>query len=127
MLSIEARAQEPYVGQLLPVAFNFCPFGSMPAAGQKLPISEYTTLYSVLGSYYGGDGITTFLLPDLRGRVPVGNNQNDLEVGQMGGTQHQQIDLPPKTADSKPVDIQGTPYLAITWCIVIQGRYPSRN
>jgi microcystin-dependent protein len=130
-LSVEARAQNNYIGQLLPVAFNFCPQHSVPAEGQQIQINQNQALYSVIGDAYGGNRMTYFQLPDLRGRVPIGKGQapdmDEVGWGQVGGTQHQQIDLPPKSADAKPVDIQGTPYLAITWCIVIEGVYPTRE
>ncbi len=65
----------PYVGQLLLVAFNFVPYGWLPCDGRLVSISEYETLFNLIGTTYGGDGQTTFGLPDLRGRVPVGMGQ----------------------------------------------------
>jgi microcystin-dependent protein len=76
LLSVEARAQtEVYLGQLLPVAFNYCPRNSLPADGRLLPISQNVALFSLIGTYYGGDGKSNFALPDLRGRVPLGQGQ----------------------------------------------------
>jgi microcystin-dependent protein len=63
---------EAYVGTLIPVAFNFNPPGWMKCEGQLLAISQFSALFSLLGTMYGGDGRVTFALPDLRGRVPVG-------------------------------------------------------
>ena len=63
---------EPFVGQLMPVGFNFAPSGWARCEGQLLSIASNTALFSLLGTTYGGDGETTFGLPDLRGRVPVG-------------------------------------------------------
>lgn len=54
------------------VAFGYAPVGWLTCEGQLLQIKEYTLLYSVIGLTYGGDGVTTFALPDLRGRIPVG-------------------------------------------------------
>jgi len=64
-----------YVGQLLLVPYNFNPRGWQFAAGQILPISQNTALFSLLGTTYGGDGKSTFALPDLRGRIPIGSGQ----------------------------------------------------
>lgn len=66
-----ASAQEFYIGQLVPVGFNFCQRQTAAANGQLLAISSNTALFSLLGTIYGGDGRTTFALPDLRGRMPM--------------------------------------------------------
>lgn len=70
-----ASAQEFYMGQILNVGFNFCPTGTLEAAGQILPIQQNAALFSLLGTTYGGNGSTTFALPDLRGRTPLGQGQ----------------------------------------------------
>ena len=62
---------EPYLGQLMCVGFNFNNRGWNNCDGQILPIAQYTALFSLFGTIYGGDGRTTFGLPDLRGRVPI--------------------------------------------------------
>lgn len=59
-----------YVGQIKMFAGNFAPLGWMFCAGQLLPISEYETLFNLIGTTYGGDGQETFALPDLRSRTP---------------------------------------------------------
>ena len=66
---------EPFLGELRLTPYNFAPQGWMFANGQLLPISQNTALFSLLGTSFGGDGITTFALPDLRGRVPVSFGQ----------------------------------------------------
>lgn len=70
---------------------NFAPNGWAFCAGQILPISQNTALFSLLGTTYGGNGTTTFALPDLRGRVPVGAGQgpglSSYALGQVGGTE----------------------------------------
>src|SRR5437763_7664725 len=66
---------EPFLGQLMLVPYNFAPRGWAFAAGQLLPISQNTALFSLLGTFYGGNGQSTFALPDLRGRVPIGFGQ----------------------------------------------------
>jgi microcystin-dependent protein len=62
---------QPYVGEIRMFAGNFAPAGWMFCSGQLLPISEYETLYNLILTTYGGDGQSTFALPDLRGRVPI--------------------------------------------------------
>jgi microcystin-dependent protein len=62
---------QPYVGEIRIFAGNFAPAGWMFCEGQLLPISENETLFNLIGTTYGGDGQSTFALPDLRGRVPV--------------------------------------------------------
>lgn len=62
---------EPYVGEIRVFAGNFAPVGWAFCDGQDLSISEYSTLFTLIGTTYGGDGQSTFALPDLRGRLPV--------------------------------------------------------
>src|ERR1700743_244632 len=62
---------QPYVGQILMLGCNFPPAGWMFCDGQLLPISENETLFNLIGTTYGGDGQSTFALPDLRGRLPI--------------------------------------------------------
>ncbi|NDP27173.1 MAG: phage tail protein [Flavobacterium sp.] len=66
-------AQEPYLGEIKLVAQNYAPRGWALCSGQLLPINQNQALFSLLGTTYGGNGQTTFALPDLRGRVPVGD------------------------------------------------------
>ena len=62
---------QPYVGEIRMFGGNFAPSGWMFCEGQLLPISEYETLFNLVGTTYGGDGQSTFALPDLRGRIPI--------------------------------------------------------
>jgi len=62
---------EPFVGEIRIFAGNFAPAGWMFCEGQLLPISEFETLFNLIGTTYGGDGQSTFALPDLRGRLPI--------------------------------------------------------
>jgi microcystin-dependent protein len=62
---------QPYVGEIRDFGFNFAPAGWMTCDGQLLPISQYDTLFNLIGTTYGGDGQSTFALPDLRGRVGI--------------------------------------------------------
>lgn len=66
---------DPYLGEIRPFGFSFAPAGWALCQGQLLSIAQNTALFSLLGTQYGGDGTTTFALPDLRGRVPIGFGQ----------------------------------------------------
>jgi microcystin-dependent protein len=74
---------QPYVGEIRMFAGNFAPAGWMFCEGQLLPISENETLFQLIGTTYGGDGESTFALPDLRGRIPIhqGNGFIPAETG----------------------------------------------
>ena len=84
-----SSANEPFIGQLMIFGGNFCPRGWANADGQLLPINQNQALFSIFGTYYGGDGRTTFGLPDLRGRVPIhvgqGPGLTDRRQGSKGG------------------------------------------
>lgn len=67
----KAMAQNNYIGEIRAVAFNFAPVGWAKCEGQILSIAQNTALFSILGTTYGGNGQTTFALPDLRGRAPM--------------------------------------------------------
>lgn len=81
----------PYLGDVMPVGFNFCPRGWAHANGALMPISQNSALFSLLGTTYGGDGRTTFGLPDLRGRQAVGEGRSpglsDWSRGERGGAE----------------------------------------
>ncbi len=82
---------QPFVGQILLVGFNFNPPGWFYCQGQLVPISDYPALYNLLGTTFGGNGQTNFALPDLRGRVPIhqgtGAGIGTYIMGQIGGTE----------------------------------------
>ena len=165
---------EPFLAEVRMVGFNFAPRGWAFCDGQILPISQNQSLYSLLGTTYGGDGRTSFALPDLRGRTPlhVGNGHT---LGQRAGNERQTLganEMPQHThelqgssnAASVPVpqdnlagaatletygDVgtapvamnAGTianagggqshetmqPWLAVHFCIALQGLFPSRT
>jgi len=83
---------QPYVGQIIPVGFNFAPVGWFLCQGQLVPISEYQALYNLIGTYYGGDGTTTFGLPNLCGRSPLHQGQgpglSNYVIGELTGTEN---------------------------------------
>ena len=77
----------PFVGEIILAGFNFAPAGYARCDGQLLPIVQNTALFSLLGTTYGGDGKSTFALPDLNGRVPIGAGQGkDLSLRDLGET-----------------------------------------
>jgi microcystin-dependent protein len=80
---------DPFVGQLLLVPYNFAPKGWAFCAGQIMAISQNTALFSLLGTTYGGDGKSTFALPNLQGMIPIGSGQGPglslYDLGQTGG------------------------------------------
>jgi microcystin-dependent protein len=77
---------QPYVGEIRMFAGNFAPAGWMFCEGQLLPISENETLFQLIGTTYGGDGESTFGLPDLRGRLPV-HQGNGFILAETGGAE----------------------------------------
>jgi microcystin-dependent protein len=117
---------EPFIGEIRMVGFSFAPRGWAFCQGQLLPIAQNSALFSLLGTQFGGDGRTSFGLPDLRGRSPVGQGQgpglSDITMGKMAGTETvtlNQTQMPSHThtaeasiavpASSNGVDTTGTP------------------
>ena len=95
---------ESYIGQLMLVGFQYAPRGWLSCDGKLLSISQFSTLFSLLGTTYGGDGRTTFALPDLRGRVPLSFGSSPgtsfYAQGQVGGVEKvtlSQAQMPPHT------------------------------
>jgi microcystin-dependent protein len=88
-------ASQPYIGAIFMFAGDFAPRGYQLCQGQILPIAQYTPLFSILGTTYGGNGSTTFALPDLRGRGPIGQGAaptlSPVVLGQVGGNQNVSI------------------------------------
>jgi microcystin-dependent protein len=88
---------EPFIGEIRMVGFNFAPRGWATCDGQLLPINQNTALFSLLGTFYGGDGRTTFGLPDLRGRVAVhrgtGPGLSSYQIGGKGGVETQALTI----------------------------------
>lgn len=160
---------EPFIGELRLFASGVVPRGWMQCAGQTLNISTNQALYSILGNVYGGDGRATFMLPDLRGRAPLGTTSGYAQ-GQAGGEENHRLtapELPPHTHEVKATSAAATkpgidgnfwaattsyaastdstmagpaiatagadqphpnmqPYIALNYCIAINGIYPSR-
>jgi len=171
---------EPFLAEVRIVGFNFAPRGWAFCDGQILPINQNQSLYSLLGTTYGGDGRTTFALPDLRGRTPIhvgrSNGGADHREGQKGGEETHTLsaaEMPQHrhavsasrdnntsvaptglsyasarertyaTFDASQAialapgilrDVGGgqahnnmQPFLALNFCIALQGLFPSRN
>lgn len=168
---------EPFLAEVRIVGFNFAPRGWAFCDGQILPINQNQSLYALLGTTYGGDGRTTFALPDLRGRVPIhaGNsNGNSYTIGQKSGAENHTLsinEMPGHTHQITATDVAPTastptghllsrapsplykgdsadatlnpatvadqgggqahnnmmPFVAVNFCIALQGLFPSRN
>jgi len=80
---------EPFLGQISVFGFNFAPYQWAPCAGQIMPIQQNAALFSLLGTYYGGNGTTNFGLPNMAGMVAVGQGQmlggQQYDIGEVGG------------------------------------------
>ena len=171
---------EPFLGQMCAFGFNFAPRGWAFCNGQILPIAQNTALFALLGTTYGGNGQTTFALPNLQSRVNIhfgqGPGLSNYDLGQQAGTETVTLTTnnlaahahtfaqpcvdddatggiptgkslatsanniyasPAGTATMAPgnTGIAGgnqpfgilPPYLAINWCIALEGIFPSRN
>lgn len=168
---------EPFLAEVRIVGFNFAPRGWAFCDGQILPINQNQSLYSLLGTTYGGDGRTSFALPDMRGRTPIhvgSSNGTDHPQGQKSGEETVTLSaaqMPqhthqltgsntaadqqapennllgnnqsnPYTGFANAVNMGSTtvtnagggqvhenmqPYLALNFCIALQGLFPSRN
>ena len=93
---------QPYVGEIRQFAGNFAPAGWMFCEGQLLPISEYETLFNLIGTTYGGDGQSTFALPDLRGRIPL-HFGNGFTLAETGGVETVTLTVSQIPAHSHPL------------------------
>jgi microcystin-dependent protein len=93
---------QPYVGEIRMFAGNFAPAGWMFCEGQLLPISENETLFQLIGTTYGGDGQSTFGLPDLRGRLPL-HQGNGFILAETGGAEEITLTVQQIPVHSHPV------------------------
>ena len=169
---------EPFLAEIRIVGFNFAPRGWAFCDGQVLPINQNQSLYSLLGTTYGGDGRTSFALPDMRGRTPIHTGQSEggtfHREGQKSGEEQHTLsaaEMPyhdhvfeASGADATGINPTGTflartvvptytpaanlanmnsgavaangggqshenmqPFLALNFCIALQGLFPSRN
>lgn len=167
---------EPFLAEIRIVGFNFAPRGWALCDGQILPINQNQSLYSLLGTVYGGDGRTTFALPDMRGRTPIHvgtgvgashtqgqrSGQESVALSEAEMPLHRHDWRANGTAGDQPIPIDNRlasfnnayrdgqelvnlhpdtlastgsgvahnnmqPYLALNFCIALQGLFPSRN
>ena len=93
---------QPYVGEIRMFGGNFAPAGWMFCEGQLLPISENETLFQLIGTTYGGDGQSTFALPDLRGRIPI-HQGNGFILAETGGAEEITLTVNQIPAHSHPL------------------------
>jgi microcystin-dependent protein len=100
---------QPYVGEIRMFAGNFAPAGWMFCEGQLLPIAENETLFQLIGTTYGGDGQSTFALPDLRGRLPI-HQGNGFILAETGGAEEITLTVQQIAAHSHP--LVGSPAIA---------------
>ncbi|PCJ90532.1 MAG: phage tail protein [Hyphomicrobiales bacterium] len=114
---------EAFLGEVMPFGIDFCPRSWLPADGRLLSISQHQSLYALFGNIYGGDGRTTFAVPDLRGRVAMHQGAGPGLPAVIHGNQTHDT-LIKETSDSGLVL---NPALGITYCININGSWPSRN
>ncbi|MCU7939375.1 MAG: tail fiber protein [gamma proteobacterium symbiont of Bathyaustriella thionipta] len=112
----QAQAAEPFIAEVKMFASNFAPRGYALCDGQLLQISQNVALFSLVGTIYGGDGRTTFALPDLRGRTAIhpgrGPVLEEYRIGQRGGSEYvtltvQQMPSHTHTATSKGINSSG--------------------
>jgi microcystin-dependent protein len=108
-----AVSEDPFLGEIMLVALNFAPLGWAFCEGQILQISQNSALFSLLGTTYGGNGQTTFGLPDLRGRMAVGGYVNTVRLGEQNGSETTTLgatNIPPLsiTLDKAQIRVAGT-------------------
>lgn len=103
---------DPFIGEIRLVGFNFEPQGWAFCDGRLLPVHQHQALFSLLGTLYGGDGITTFALPDLRGRSPVGMGTgpglNPVNLGQKSGQENVTLQQTQMPAHSHTISVAGS-------------------
>ncbi len=140
-------SSQPFLGAVEEFAGSFAPRGWALCAGQLLPINQNQALFALIGTTYGGNGTTTFALPDLRGRVPVGTRTGagltPIALGEQGGQENVTLTTANLPAHNHATSIQGVPttentgggqsldnrqpYLGLTPLISLQGNFPSRD
>lgn len=124
---------EPFIGEIRMFTFDFAPKGWAQCNGQLLPIEQNQALFKLLGTTFGGDGVTTFALPDLRGRVPVGPSDK-FPYGSKGGEESHVLttyEMPMHKHDVM-AGMKGTTNAAVgnVWGIIpvsINAYHPSAN
>ncbi len=134
----DIQSTEPFIGQVIMFAGNFAPRGWALCDGALLSISSNSALFSILGTTYGGDGRTTFALPDLRGRVAVhpgrGPGLTERRLGSKFGSETisfqgtgRPVGIGDRGVAEQKVPSVMQPSLGVNYIIALQGTYPSRN
>ncbi|SFK39844.1 phage tail protein, partial [Methylorubrum salsuginis] len=104
---------EAFVGTILPVAFDFPPQGWLLCNGALLNINQYNALYALLGTRYGGNGTTTFALPNLQGRVPINQGQlaggANYPIGSAGGVETVTLNTQQMPLHTHAMTVDGSP------------------
>ena len=118
IFSLKGFSQDAMIGEIKLFAGNFAPRGWAFCEGQLIPISQNSALFSILGTQYGGDGRTTFALPDLRDAVPI-SASNTRKQGSVVNGANFKIDNTQSSATVKTVSLR--------YIIALNGFYPSRN
>ena len=131
-----AQAADCLRGEIKLFAGTFAPRGYAFAQGQQLSIGQYTALFSVLGTSYGGNGSSTFALPDLRGRVPIGAGMgpglNNVNLGQKSGDEwtmprQGQAAAGNGAGVAAPVQISNMqPSTGVNYIVCVEGTFPSQ-
>lgn len=116
---------ENWIGQIILVGFNYAPINTVFCQGQIFSISQYNALFALLGTTFGGDGVQTFGLPDLRARVPIGTGQSpvsgvSVQFGQVG----QSLNAPAQVGTGVQVPF---PTLGLNYLICVNGIWPTRS
>lgn len=137
---LDVQSTDPFIGEIIMFAGNFAPRGWAFCDGTMMPISQNQALFSLLGTTYGGDGRTTFALPDLRGRVPVhagsgrGPGLTERKLGKKFGSETlyfqargSSVRITERTGSDQKVPGVMQPSLGMHYIIALQGTYPSRN
>lgn len=141
LTAVPAQAgSEDYIGEVFMTAAPFCPRDTADLNGKIIKITDNMALFSLLGTTYGGDGRTTFGLPDMRGRSALhagtGPGLGYYMQGSRGGAETQMVKPAEGKAgktegngnlasSEKPINVRG-PYLTLRYCIVLKGTFPSR-
>jgi microcystin-dependent protein len=102
---------QPYVGEIRQFAGNFAPVGWSMCNGNLVSIADNNTLFALIGTTYGGDGVQTFGLPNLQGRIPIhmgSFNGNSYVIGQLGGAENVTLNVPQLAAHSHYVNVSDT-------------------
>lgn len=118
-----------YIGEVRAFAFGFIPKDWLACEGQLIQVTQYANLYSLLGTTYGGDGMKTFGLPDLRGRMIIDQGQGTgltpRRMGDKGG--QESVNAVAGTKINASAGSNMPPFLTLNYCICVEGQYPIRE